>query len=116
VTNKLRQTLRRSEIIRSRDEISRLFKQGKRTHLAGLTLYYSPSDKSRACFIIKKDVGNAVIRNRYKRWFREIYRKNKYWFQNMDVMFYLSKKQLVDDPGYHLYLNIIDSYFSKNTK
>ena len=116
MTNKIRQTLKKNEIIRNRDEISRLFKTGKRIHLAGLTLYLSPAEKTRACFIIKKDVGNAVVRNRHKRWFREIFRKNKIWFLNNEVMFYLSKKHLVDESGYNYYRDTIESYFSSIKK
>lgn len=116
MTNKIRQTLKKSEIIRNKDEISLLFNKGKRIHLAGVTLYLLPANQTRACFIIKKDVGNAVIRNRYKRWLREIFRKHKDWFLGHDVMFYLSKKQLVNNPGYHFYRNSIESHFSKKTK
>jgi ribonuclease P protein component len=107
VTNNSPQTLRKSEIIRSRDDIDRLFSKGQRIYLAGLTLYLLPAEKARACFIIKKDVGNAVVRNRYKRWFREIYRQNKSWFGNHEVMFYLNKNRVVEKSGFQFYRNVV---------
>jgi ribonuclease P protein component len=95
------ESLSKNEIIRNSDEIRDLFQYGNLIHLRGFSVYSKPALKTRACFIVSKKAGNAVFRNKIKRWFREVFRKNKTLFAELDVMFYVSGKQDTSQLSFH---------------
>lgn len=81
------ETLKRSEILRSRRDVARVMREGRRVpgdrlYLrwrqrvdAGLSADNAPS--RRIAFLLSRRVGNSVQRNRLKRRLRELYRRNK---------------------------------------
>lgn len=91
-----------------------MFRKGERFYLPGVVVYRLKSEKTRFCVLVKKDLGNAVVRNRYKRWFREIFRKNKQWFSGYNLIFYISRKQKIDRAGYLYYDNLLRGAFEGN--
>lgn len=60
-------------------EIKNLFKNGKRVSVAGAKLFFLPNNLSfnRIGFPLSRNFGNAVQRNRAKRFSRETYRNFK---------------------------------------
>jgi len=70
---------RKSERIRSRQEINRVFKEGQAWSCRGLRLILMPnaSELSRVVFITIKKYGNAVKRNRARRLLSECWRLEK---------------------------------------
>ncbi len=87
------ESLARTEIVRRRRDVARVRRLGEKTGTRYLSLRCapnpdSPTDNSassglptrRVAFLLPRGVGNAVARNRLKRRFREIYRRNKDWF------------------------------------
>ncbi|MEW5692956.1 MAG: ribonuclease P protein component [Candidatus Hydrogenedentota bacterium] len=63
-----------------RNEIKRLFEKGERVQIKNTKLYYLGNGLSISRFAIltPKKLGNAVYRNRVKRYFREAFRINQY--------------------------------------
>ena len=67
-------------IIKSSEQISELFSQGKRVSAKEIRIIYKKHDEQRdpcgrVAFIAGKKLGNAVVRNRSKRVMREVARE-----------------------------------------
>lgn len=63
--------------IRKTQDYQRLFKRGKRLTAKGITVLFHINSLEYArlgMIIAKKQIANAVTRNRYKRWIRENFR------------------------------------------
>jgi ribonuclease P protein component len=81
----VRQTLRRAEILRGKEEFNRVFSSGRKINgkiIKSSVLMESGSGAQnsplvRAGFAVPKDLKRAVDRNRVKRLMRESYRRNK---------------------------------------
>ncbi|MFQ6037461.1 MAG: ribonuclease P protein component [Candidatus Aminicenantales bacterium] len=67
------------ERIKQKKDFNRLYKKGKRFRGRYFILVYQPnaSGHSRIAVVASRKLGNAVERNRIKRWFRDLYRRNK---------------------------------------
>ncbi|MEO0091474.1 MAG: ribonuclease P protein component [candidate division WOR-3 bacterium] len=79
--------LRKSEILSTRKEFNTVLKDGKVVSSQSLSVYFTNGPNRRIAFLVPKDVArNAVVRNRLKRYLREIYRNHKdefavnYWY------------------------------------
>ncbi|HTW90795.1 MAG TPA: ribonuclease P protein component [bacterium] len=88
------ESLTRAEILRRRRDVQRVRRLGAKSGTRYLSLRCAqnpdpPTDNPaapeppsrRVAFHLPRGVGNAVARNRLKRRLREIYRRNKDWFQ-----------------------------------
>lgn len=66
-------------------------------------IYKLPSQSEMIGFFVNKRCGNAVKRNKIKRWMREIYRQNKSHFSGYKVILYTKRpliytyQELADD-------------------
>ncbi len=69
----------REEHIKRPTDFKNLFKNGKRASIAGAKLFYLPNELgfNRIGFPLPRGFGNAVQRNRAKRFSRETYRNFK---------------------------------------
>lgn len=81
-------TLKRSEILRRRRDLGRVIRAGTRIGGPALYLRFAPQPASsdnlparRIAFLLSRQVGTAVVRNRAKRLLRETYRRHKDWFR-----------------------------------
>lgn len=74
-----KKTLRKNDRIKKRQEIKNLLNQGIRVVCPKFKIIYSENGKDRDRFavIISKKCGKANIRNKTKRFYREIFRENK---------------------------------------
>ena len=72
----MRRSLTKTHIIRKKDEIDRIFKQGRRFFCEGMRLISLNNDLSydRIIVIPAKHYGNSVERNRVRRRVKEIFR------------------------------------------
>lgn len=78
------QTFSINERIKKPDEIKRLFNEGKKVSVFGAKLFFIENNLgySRIAFPLPRGFGNAVERNKCKRYSRESYRKIKAYLNN----------------------------------
>ncbi len=93
-----RETLSKNEILRGRGVFNELFERGEKIRGRVITLFVLPSENSQMGIAVSKKYRRAVDRNRMRRLLREIYRKNKVWFQKKKVVFYVPYSETI--PSY----------------
>jgi ribonuclease P protein component len=89
-----KQTLERFRRIRRSSEYQKIWLEGKRYHTTHFIVIIKPSRKiSRIGVTVSRKVGNAVCRNRLKRWFRETFRKHYKQFHQIADITIIAKRQ-----------------------
>lgn len=70
--------LLRSETVRLTAEYQRCYREGSRRQSTLFSLIFRPNatEQARLGTTVSRKVGNAVVRNRLKRWVRECYRRS----------------------------------------
>lgn len=70
---------RKQNKIKNRKEISGIYKNGQRFDCFGYKIIFTVNkfNYDRFAVLVSRKIGNAVKRNKIKRFFREIFRKNK---------------------------------------
>jgi ribonuclease P protein component len=73
------QSLKPLERIRKKSDFTAIYKKGNRYRGRYFNLVYLPNDMtfSRMAVVASKKIGNAVERNKAKRWVRTLFRRNK---------------------------------------
>ena len=80
-------TLTKKEIIKGRKSFERVLKNGRRFEKGHLKIFVCSGRKRKVGFAVSSRIRKAVIRNRIKRWLREIYRKEKYKLRdNVEIL------------------------------
>lgn len=70
--------LPKREIIKKSDDFKMIIQSGHKWAGRHVMVFYLPSDQRRIGFAVSRRMGNAVFRNKLKRWMREAYRTRKH--------------------------------------
>ena len=92
----MKETLSPQEKIRKKQDFLFLYKEGKRYKGKYFNLVYFPNNLnfSRMAVIVSKKIGNAVTRNKIKRWMRELFRRNKGILKDHLDLLIVAKKEI----------------------
>ena len=105
------QTMKRHEMVKSHEDFNEIIKNGKK--LKGKYIYIFSKEKnfSKPNFgvAVGKKLGNAVIRNKFKRQFRNIVDKNKFLFKNNNNYIIMIKKEAINASFSELELDLINT-------
>ena len=83
--------LPKDEILQGKKNFDKIFKTGQTVSGNYVSIFYLSADSRKIGFAVSKKVKKAVIRNRYKRLLREIYRLNKDKFPEKSHIILLAK-------------------------
>jgi len=90
----MKETFSPQERIRKKSDFLFLYKNGKRYQGKYFNLIYFPNNLnlSRMAVIVSKKIGNAVKRNKIKRWMRDLFRRNKDFLKvHLDMLIIIKK-------------------------
>ncbi len=84
------------ERIRKKKDFLHLYKKGKRYRGKYFVLIYLSNEFtfSRVAVVASKKLGNAVQRNRTKRWLRTLFRRNKRLIENPFDLIFIPRKEI----------------------
>jgi ribonuclease P protein component len=84
------------ERIRKKKDFLHLYKKGKRYRGKYFILIYLSNELtfSRVAVVASKKLGNAVQRNRTKRWLRTLFRRNKELLEKPFDMIFIPRKEI----------------------
>ena len=89
-----------------------LFRKGCHWKGVALHFYYRLSDERRVGFAVPKRLGNAVMRNRYKRWVRESYRLRSHRMKTVEMIILI--KEWARDVDHHQLNQDVEAFLEAN--
>jgi ribonuclease P protein component len=115
----MNETLGPHERIRKRNDFLSIYKKGKRYRGKYFNLIYFSNNLSfsRMAVVVSKKIGNAVKRNKIKRWMRSLFRRNKDLLKDSFDIIFVVKKEIHDATWIKLkgeYFSVIKSIYNKN--
>lgn len=92
------ETFRPQERIKKRKDFLLIYKKGRRYKGKYFNLIYISNslEFSRVGLVVSRKIGNAVQRNKVKRWMRDLFRKNKNLIKNSVDMIIIPKKEILE--------------------
>ena len=105
----MNETLGPQERIRKKKDFLYIYKKGRRHRGKYFNIIYLSSDSSfsRMAVVISKKVGNAVKRNKIKRWMRTLFRRNKDLLESSFDIIIIAKKEILEAS----WLKLQEDYF-----
>ena len=88
---KRKSRLSKTEILKRKDNFNKIFKQGSIESGFHVSIIFFETDSKKVGFVVSKKVKSGVLKNRYKRILREIYRLNKSEFPENKYIILLAK-------------------------
>jgi len=98
--------LKKDDLLKGKNNFHHVFKNGHIISGSNVSIIYLGADSMKIGFVVSKNIKKAVVRNRYKRLLREIYRLNKNNFPDKAHLilfakgksenFYVLQKEILD--------------------
>ncbi|NQT26644.1 ribonuclease P protein component [candidate division KSB1 bacterium] len=88
--------LPKREIIKKPDDFRMIIQTGQKWTGRCVMVFYLPSTERRIGFAVSKKLGNAVFRNKIKRWMREAYRVRKHEIGSLQMIL-MAKNRAVEN-------------------
>jgi ribonuclease P protein component len=105
-------SLKRNEIIRKNNDIKNLYSNGNKITGKYVIIYFYKGNKRKVAFIVSKKLDKrAVVRNRIKRWLREIYRHGKFQIINNVELLVIARYNILNTE-YRLLEDEIEKLFN----
>jgi len=94
----MNESIRSKEKIKKKKEFLFTYKKGNRYKGKYFIAIYLTSDRkySRVAVVASKKIGNAVKRNKAKRWIRALFRRNKNLLKNSTDLIFIARKSIVE--------------------
>ncbi len=93
----MKRSLKKSEILSNKKDISRLFENGEWNNGRYVNIVSLPAETRQVLFATARNIKGAVRRNRGKRYLKECYRNNKEWFSSLYIYGLILKRM----PRHH---------------
>ena len=92
------------ERLKKKKDFLHLYRQGRRYRGKYFTLIYLSNELafSRVAIVASKKFGNAVQRNKTKRWLRTLFRRNKKLLTRTYDMIFIPRKEIHEAKWQHL--------------
>lgn len=97
-------------------EFKKVFLEGKKIEGKNLVVFIIENNFkfNRSGLIVKKEIGNAVVRNKIKRRIKEAYRQiNRKLFQGYDIII-RAKKSVISSEYFELYSELENLFHKEN--
>lgn len=94
----MEERFRSQERIRKRKDFLLIYKKGRRYRGKYFNLIYLSNNLnfSRVAIVASRKIGNAVTRNKIKRWMRDLFRRNKDLLKSSVDIVIISKKEILE--------------------
>ncbi len=92
------ETFRPQERIRKKKDFLLIYKKGRRYRGKYFSLIYLSNNLnfSRVAIVVSRKIGNAVQRNKVKRWIRDLFRKNKNMIKSSVDIIIIPQKEILN--------------------
>ena len=100
--------MKRYEMVKSHEDFDKIIKNGKKIVGKNMIIFMLNKDFIKPNFglAIGKKFGNSVMRNKYKRIFRNIIDKNRFIFKNNNNYIIMIKKEAINSTFKELELEL----------
>ncbi len=105
------QIMKRYEMVKSHADFNEIIKNGKKLKGKYVYIFSKEKDFAKPNFgiAVGKKLGNAVVRNKFKRQFRNIVDKNRFLFKNNNNYIIMVKREANNASFSELELDLIDA-------
>lgn len=112
------ESLRSDERIKNQTDFSRIYKEGQRYKGKYFIIIYHSNNLtfSRMAVVVSKRQGKSVVRNKIKRWAKEIFRRNKELIKKPVDIILIPKKKIQTAAWHEVvedYQNSLNNIFNK---
>ena len=88
--------LPKREIIKKSDDFKMIIQTGQKWTGRRMMVFYLDSDERKVGFAVSRKLGNAVFRNKVKRWMREAYRVRKHEIGSLHMIL-MAKNRAIEN-------------------
>lgn len=104
--------LKRKEILRKNKDIKAIFANDNKIVGKFVLIYFNQGTSRKVAFMVSKKIDKrAVVRNKIKRWLREIYRQGKFKLDDNLELLIIAKHEIINTK-YEILKDEIENLFN----